>query len=166
MRALTMDEVGFVSGGGTPLAQQAEQAAREALGRALSALGLDPDYILGAIGTGGSGTVSITAVGGSGGGGVLSAVSNWAKGLVGTVWGGNGLAIGASRNGDGSINIGVGVGVGLNISSSGLKDQTIQADLGISREGGQWKFGGSLLIWIGATTDAENTAFWNTAFGN
>jgi hypothetical protein len=31
MRALTMDEVGFVSGGGTPLAQQKEQAAYDAM---------------------------------------------------------------------------------------------------------------------------------------
>jgi hypothetical protein len=42
MRALTMDEVSFVSGGGTPLAQQQEQAARDAISQQLEQMGFTP----------------------------------------------------------------------------------------------------------------------------
>jgi hypothetical protein len=159
MRALTVEELGFVSGGGTPLAQQAEQALYDRIRDALDAMGLNGDRIMT------SGTGFSVFSGGGPRGGVAAAISNWAKGLIGTVWAGDGLAIGASRNSDGSINIGVGFGYGFSLSSSAIKDQTIQGDLGISRQNGRWTLGGSLLIWIGASTDAENTAYWDQLFG-
>jgi hypothetical protein len=133
MRALTMDEVGFVSGG----------------------YGEEPN-----VDGGGSnnpyGDIGI---------GLLSTIKSWFKGTKGTVIAGSGLAIGVSRDSDGALNLGVGFGIGVTLDNAALRDQTIQASLGIQKKNGKWEMGGSLLIWIGASTSAENQAYWDRAFG-
>jgi hypothetical protein len=76
MRALTSDELSFVSGGGTPIADQQAQDARDRMNDALTAMGLDASYILGSVGTGGDGSFSFTGGVGFGCGGNSAGTGN------------------------------------------------------------------------------------------
>ena len=123
MRSLTVEELGFVSGG----APQKDQMR-----------GSFEDFV------------------------------SWLSRITGTISGcvfGAGFAI--SRNEDGSVNVGAAVGTGVSISNSGVKKQGVDINLtGVPvKKGGKWTVGSHVVVWAGATTDAENTEFWDRAFG-
>jgi hypothetical protein len=135
MRALTMDEVGFVSGGGTPLAQQKEQAAYDAMQRALDAMGLNGDRIM-------CGYASLPASGSCGGsasmpntGQAAAGIASGAimRGIVGEV----SAAFGAAAGGVGAL---------LGVICYYLAEQGFNASVNYIREGGEDRSDGAMWV--------------------
>ncbi|AMS28378.1 MAG TPA: hypothetical protein DIU09_08915 [Hyphomonadaceae bacterium] len=102
--------------------------------------------------------------------------------IHGTVVAGNGLAVGFSRNEDGSINLGGGVGMGIVVSNDSSKEQGLALEFAFDPSKLPRSFsmdelkkfvqelkdgkaaGGAVMLWLGAATDAERQQFWEGAF--